>query len=500
MEKTIKIFKDASVPLVSDALDMLNIQGACRNIVPIFSKLKAVGPAYTVNFVPVSQYEKAPAGDYIDKVPSGSVIVVSNGGVHCTVWGDILSYVAKTRGIEGTVIDGFARDIPSIAKLCYPLFVRGVFMQSGKNRVRLIAQQVPIMVSHVNICPGDLVCGDGSGVVIVPFASINQVAEMILKIATMEKQVMDRIKKGSSLKEAREACRYHHFALKKKPVFLQKVESFVLDHQLTSGNPADILECDQSDVDPYIRKISEDHSFVTTFVFKETNAYRLRFFLGREELSLCVHGTIGAIAVLNKNNKIPKKGRIFLDHVHLRYRIDRDDKIFIISNHEKSQTLDMDHQTCTLLGEALGVEIPERGKLTIIGQTRPKLLMEFENPLILSRLKLHFEKIRLLSTRIGVTGLYCVAQKSSQYPLVYEARQFPHSFVTHEDSATGIALSAFAYYLIMRRLLKNGQSIKVYQGQHIGRPSLLEAKWIHSQLFVGGSVRLTCGKTGLLNG
>src|SRR6185369_9773290 len=103
-------FSALSTPCVSDALDKLGINGGCEGLRPVAPGLRCVGPAYTLKFEPVAEGQTAPAADYIDDVPPGSVIAIDNGGrTHCTVWGDILTLCALQKELAGTVIHGCCR-------------------------------------------------------------------------------------------------------------------------------------------------------------------------------------------------------------------------------------------------------------------------------------------------------------------------------------------------------------------------------------------------------
>jgi len=108
-------------------------------------------------------------GDFLDDVPPGAVIVIDNDGrTDVTVWGGIMTEIAAVRGIAGTVISGVCRDVSACLAQNYPLFSRGRFMRTGKDRVRLAAIGKPVTVSGIEIQPGTLVCADG--VVAVPAA------------------------------------------------------------------------------------------------------------------------------------------------------------------------------------------------------------------------------------------------------------------------------------------------------------------------------------------
>jgi regulator of ribonuclease E activity RraA/HMG-CHA aldolase family protein len=71
------------------------------------------------------------------------VLVIAGGidGVSC--WGDILANAAKVKGVRGTVIDGFSRDIEANEEIAYPVYGRGATMVSARNRVVQVASGTP---------------------------------------------------------------------------------------------------------------------------------------------------------------------------------------------------------------------------------------------------------------------------------------------------------------------------------------------------------------------
>jgi 4-hydroxy-4-methyl-2-oxoglutarate aldolase len=206
-----------STPLISDALDMLGINGGCEGLRALAPGLSVCGPAYTLAFEEAAG-RAAPAADYIDEVPPGSVVVLANQGrTYCTVWGDLLTLTAQKRGLAGTVIDGCCRDAGAILKLGYPMFARGAFMKSGKNRVRLAARNVPVQVAGQALEPEDLVRGDDSGVLLIPRGRVAEVAEICQRIESMEEAVLRDIEQGLPLKASRERHGYNRFALRAPP-------------------------------------------------------------------------------------------------------------------------------------------------------------------------------------------------------------------------------------------------------------------------------------------
>jgi regulator of RNase E activity RraA len=194
---------------LSDALDRLGRTGAVPGIQPFDNTFSVCGPAFTLHYEPIDS-AGGTVGDYIDDVPPGAVIVIDNQGrLDCTVWGDILTMVAHTRGIGGTVIDGVCRDVARSVAVRYPVFSRGRSMQTGKDRVRLARQQTAVQLGSVTVCPGDIVVGDSDGVVVVSSDAIDEVGDVAREIELAEEDIRVRVARGERLDHARQAAGYH---------------------------------------------------------------------------------------------------------------------------------------------------------------------------------------------------------------------------------------------------------------------------------------------------
>jgi regulator of RNase E activity RraA len=176
---------------------------------PLLAGRTICGPAFTVSYAPLG-VEHATVGDFLDDVPSGGVVVISNQGrTDCTVWGDIMSVTAVSKGIEATVIDGVCRDVDGIQRESYPVFSRGVYMVTGKDRVFMDSCQEPVTMAGVLVHPGDLIFGDDSGVLRIPSGAIEEVLETAEQIAAREAEIVTAIREGLSLREARAQNGYH---------------------------------------------------------------------------------------------------------------------------------------------------------------------------------------------------------------------------------------------------------------------------------------------------
>ncbi len=206
----IERFKKLDTTSVSDAVDKAGL-GPCGllHINSVVPGTTLCGQAFTVHYVPSGQVSGT-VGDYLDDVEPGQVVVLDNGGRdYCTVWGDILSTVSMLKGIAGTVIDGVCRDIPPIRAMRYPIFTKGTYMVTGKDRVYVDAVEVPVSVSGTQVKPGDLIMADDTGAICVPLEKAVEVLEIAEGIARTEASIEELVRSGLSLKEARQRTGYH---------------------------------------------------------------------------------------------------------------------------------------------------------------------------------------------------------------------------------------------------------------------------------------------------
>ncbi len=195
---------------ISDALDRLGIAGQCLGIKPRDHSFRLTGRAYTVRYEPYDPKAPGNVGDYIDDLEPGTVVVLDNAGREdATVWGDILTALAHTKRLAGTVIDGANRDVHLCLELGYPIYSRSYSMRTGKDRVQVEAEQVPVTIGGALVAPGDLLRGDADGVVAIPRARENEVLDVAEQIDGAEAEIRRRVVRGMRLAEARALLGYH---------------------------------------------------------------------------------------------------------------------------------------------------------------------------------------------------------------------------------------------------------------------------------------------------
>ncbi|WP_405126008.1 RraA family protein [Pseudomonas marginalis] len=206
----VALFAGLDTPGVSDAMDKLGIAGQCLGIAPLDNyRGTVVGPAFTVQYVPAST-PPGSVGDFIEDVLPGDVVVIANAGrIDCTVWGDIMTQYAGSRGIAATVIDGVCRDVSKALGDGYPLFTKGRYMRTGKDRVEVLAVNQPVAISGARVCARDIVVADANGVLVVPRARAEEVARTARQIEAVEARIRAQIEAGRTLRQARESLGYH---------------------------------------------------------------------------------------------------------------------------------------------------------------------------------------------------------------------------------------------------------------------------------------------------
>ncbi|MBJ3774873.1 RraA family protein [Acuticoccus mangrovi] len=177
-----KRFTALPVANVSDSMSRMTAGGAALK--PYHAPgTRIAGPALTVKTRPGDNLMVHKA---IDMAEPGDVIVVDAGGdLTNSIMGEIMVSIAKKKGIAGFVIYGAIRDAEEIAASGMGMFATGVThrgpYKDGPGEIN-----VPIAIEGMVIEPGDLIVGDGDGMLAIPYDA----AETVLA-ATEAKQAAE---------------------------------------------------------------------------------------------------------------------------------------------------------------------------------------------------------------------------------------------------------------------------------------------------------------------
>jgi len=200
-EETLRRYRRLDTCVVSDALDSLSGPGGgtATPLRPMWEGARVVGRAVTVMLRPGPPAAPGPhlGSRAIEHAEPGDVIVVANGGrTQMGSWGGLLCVAAVQRGIAGVVADGAVRDVDEARQLRFPAFARASTPRTARGRVHEDGFNVVVEVAGVSVEPGDLITADGSGVVIVPWASAEMVLELAEGIFDRELKLADLLRSG----------------------------------------------------------------------------------------------------------------------------------------------------------------------------------------------------------------------------------------------------------------------------------------------------------------
>ena len=206
---------------VSDAMDRCGLRGAVIGIHPVWSCPRIAGRVVTIRLKPVGlerpkQHLGATA---IDAAKAGDVLVVDNAGrVDVASWGGILALGAKTRQIQGVIIDGVCRDVDEIRDIGLPVYARGVVPITARGRIVQESFNQEIQCGAVAVRPADFVIADGSGIVFIPGQKAESVVAEAEAIALRQQAMTDAVRAGRPVGEVMAGMAYESMLLpKQKP-------------------------------------------------------------------------------------------------------------------------------------------------------------------------------------------------------------------------------------------------------------------------------------------
>ena len=160
----IAAFKAIPAANIADCMGRLSAMNSTIRRLSLPCKDNMVGVALTV---------KARAGDNLmvhkalNILTPGDVLVVSNdGGNSQALMGEIMITYAQPRKASGSVLDGPVRDLYSIQAMEFPVYATGSTpagpFKDGPGEIN-----VPISCGGMSVMPGDIIVGDGDGVIVI---------------------------------------------------------------------------------------------------------------------------------------------------------------------------------------------------------------------------------------------------------------------------------------------------------------------------------------------
>ena len=168
-----------------------------------------VGEAYTLRYIParedlntldVFRDRSHPQRKAVEDCPPGAVLVMdSRKDARAASAGAILVTRLMKRGVAGVVTDGGFRDSAEIAALDFPVYHHRPSAPTNLTLHQAIEINVPIGCGDAPVFPGDVILGDGDGVIVIPAHLAEEIADETFEMTAFEDFVTEEVGKGRGI-------------------------------------------------------------------------------------------------------------------------------------------------------------------------------------------------------------------------------------------------------------------------------------------------------------
>lgn len=181
-------------------LDNVTVDG----VRPLHPGAKLVGTARTLRFVPNREdLFAAHGGGYnaqkraFDAVGPGEVLVIeARGETGSATLGDVLAIRAHARGAAGIVTDGGVRDVEAVTAVGIPVYATGAHPAVVGRKHVPWDTDLTVACGGATVQPGDIIVGDADGVLVIPPALAEAVADAALAQEAEDAWVAEQVAAG----------------------------------------------------------------------------------------------------------------------------------------------------------------------------------------------------------------------------------------------------------------------------------------------------------------
>ena len=161
------------------------------------------GRAVTLKYGPKQDVTKKQPGQFqiVRDCQPGDVLIFAAKGSGCWLTGGNVAQVAMYQGLAGIAVDGCLRDADEVGGLQIPVFCLGAGVRPYAHELALIDVNVPVDFAGTEVRPGDIVIGDGDGIVVVPADQADDVTYQLGDIEALEKELEEAIRRKAPVEE-----------------------------------------------------------------------------------------------------------------------------------------------------------------------------------------------------------------------------------------------------------------------------------------------------------
>ncbi|MDB5455938.1 MAG: ribonuclease regulator RraA [Caulobacter sp.] len=210
-QSTLDKLKLVSTATLATALYKRGLRGQMiQGVLPLGPITQSmVGRAFTLRYIPAREDlnplsvfldPQHPQRAAIEACPPGAVLVMdSRGDARAASAGGILVRRLMMRGAAGIVTDGGFRDSAEIATFDMPAFHQRPSAPTNLTLHQAVDLDVPIGCGGAPVFPGDVMVGDGDGVIVVPAGIAAEIAEEATAMTVYEDFVVDMVSQGQTI-------------------------------------------------------------------------------------------------------------------------------------------------------------------------------------------------------------------------------------------------------------------------------------------------------------
>ena len=181
-----------------------------QGVVPMERKpVTMVGQAFTLRYIPARE-DRNPLTVFrerdhkqrvaVETCPEGHVLVMdARKDSRAATAGSILVTRLQKRGVAGVVSDGGVRDAMGIGALEIPAYFACPSAPTNLTLHEAIDINVPISCGDAPVFPGDVMLGDGDGVMVIPAHLADEIAEECTNMESYEDFVLEQVNAGAGI-------------------------------------------------------------------------------------------------------------------------------------------------------------------------------------------------------------------------------------------------------------------------------------------------------------